>query len=118
MKNIRENFKKIKRYRRHRRIRVRVHGNAKRPRFSVFKSNRYLSVQLIDDEKGITVATASTRAQKGKNPMEKAVELGRKISEIAKEKKIKEVVFDRGGYLYAGKIKALADSARKEGLKF
>ena len=92
--------------RRHRRIRSKVVGSAEKPRLSVFKSNTMLYVQLIDDSSSRTLASA-----KGKN----AEEVGAQIAESAP---VKLVVFDRGGYAYTGKIRALADAARKAGLKF
>lgn len=101
--------KSIKRDRRRAKIRARISGTEMRPRFSVFKSNTSLFAQLIDDEKGITLASA-----KGADPKK----VGADIAKSAMSKKIEAVVFDRGGYIYTGKIKALADSAREAGLKF
>lgn len=118
MRAIQKNQRKLKQERRHKRIRFRITGDAQRPRLSVFRSNRFLSVQLIDDTKGVTLATASTKTLKGKTPLEKASELGRTIASLASKKSIESVVFDRGGFLYAGKIKAVADGAREGGLKF
>ena len=103
--------------RRHRRIRAKVSGTASRPRLSVFRSNRSISVQLIEDEKAVTLASASSASLKGSSA-EKAKAVGKTIAEKAKAKKIELAVFDRGGYLYAGAIKALADGAREGGLKF
>lgn len=107
--------KKEKRVRRHRRIRAKVSGTALRPRLSVFRSNKHLHAQLIDDEAGITVASASTITVKGKD---RSMELGKRIAEEAIKKGARAVVFDRGGYSYHGTIKKLADSARKAGLQF
>ncbi len=107
-----------KRERRHRRVRSKVKGTAERPRLSVFKSNRDIYVQLINDESSKTLAAASSVEMKGKKMMEKAVAVGKMIAEVAKTKKISKVVFDRGGYVYTGKVKALADSARAGGLIF
>ena len=95
-----------------------------RARLSVFRSSKHIHAQLIDDEKGVTVAAASSLEKKmregaktGAN-IEAAKEVGKLIAERAKEKGIKDVVFDRGGYLYHGRIKALADAAREGGLNF
>ncbi|MBI2086982.1 MAG: 50S ribosomal protein L18 [Candidatus Zambryskibacteria bacterium] len=101
-----KNVKQQKRERRHKRIRTKISGTAKRPRLSIFKSNTAIYAQLIDDISGKTLASA-----KGSN----AAKVG---TEIAKGAKVKQVVFDRGGYIYTGKVKALADAARKAGLKF
>lgn len=109
--------KNAKRQKRHTRIRAKVHGTASRPRLSVFRSNKGIYAQLIDDEKSVTLASASSLALKGGSG-EKAKTVGKTIAELAKGKKIESVVFDRGGYLYAGAIKALADGAREGGLKF
>ena len=103
--------------RRHRRIRSKVSGTSARPRLSVFRSNRAISAQLIDDVKAVTIASASSRTLKGSSA-EKARTVGKTIAEKAKEKKVSAAVFDRGGYLYAGAIKALADGAREGGLTF
>ena len=110
--------KKEQRRRRQTRIRTKVSGTAKRPRFSVFKSNKSIFAQLIDDEKGTTLVSGTTAKIAKGTPTEKATELGTQIAKDAKAKKIKEVVFDRGGYIFIGQIKALAEAARKEGLIF
>jgi large subunit ribosomal protein L18 len=110
--------KNEKRERRHRRVRARVIGTGARPRLSVFKSNRTINVQIINDEDGKTVVSASSSALTSGGMLEKAKEVGRLIAAAAKAKKIEKVVFDRGGYVYAGKIKALADAAREGGLVF
>lgn len=109
-----------KRKRRHARIRARVKGAGKKPRLSVFKSNRYIYAQLIDDERGVTVAAASSREKtdRKKKKGDAASAVGERIAERAKEKKIMHIVFDRGGFLYAGRIKKVADAAREGGLKF
>ena len=96
------------------RIRAKIFGTAKRPRFAVFRSNRSLAVQLIDDEKRITLIAKSG---KGKS-MQTAKELGLEIATAAKNQKISEAVFDRSGYQFHGVIKAIADAAREGGLKF
>jgi large subunit ribosomal protein L18 len=108
-----------KRETRHRRVRSKISGTSDRPRLAVFKSNRYLIAQLIDDAKSETIAYITTQTDKTKKtPLEKSKDLGLKIAELAKTKKIKSVVFDRGGVVFHGRIKALADGAREGGLKF
>ena len=104
--------------RRHNKIRAKISGTADRPRLSVFKSNKNISVQLIDDSKGSTLASYSTIEAKGKTQSERAKEVGVEIAKKALALKIKKVVFDRGGYLYSGKIKVVADAAREGGLEF
>lgn len=110
------NKKQMKRERRHRRIRTHIAGSATRPRLSVFRSNKFIYAQLIDDSAGKTIASASTKTMKGKTTLEKATALGKAVAELATGKKIKQVVFDRGGYLYTGRIKAVAEGAREGGL--
>ena len=111
--------KNQKRQIRHKRVRSKVFGTGERPRLCVFKSNLHTYAQLIDDGKNKVLAFASDKeAKKGKNPQEKAFEIGKLIAEKAKEKKISKAVFDRGGYLYHGKVKALAEGAREGGLEF
>jgi len=112
------NTKILGRNRRHNRIRARLSGTPTRPRLAVFKSNRYVYVQLIDDTTSTTLACADTRKQEGKTLTERAIKVGTKIAQITKEKGINEIVFDRGGFVYTGLIKALADAARAEGLTF
>lgn len=107
-----------KRERRHRRIRAKVKGTALRPRLVVFRSNRYISAQLINDETGMTVAAASSKELTAKSSGERAKTVGLTLARQAKERKVIAAVFDRGGYLYAGAIKALADGAREGGLQF
>ena len=111
-------IKKIQRERRKKRIRAKIFGNSEKPRLSVFKSNKYVSAQLIDDEKGLTLAAATSKDTKGKNVFEKAKAVGASIAEQAKAKKISKAVFDRGGYLYTGSIAAIAEGAREAGLNF
>jgi len=111
------------RFRRHFHIRRRVHGTTERPRMAVFRSNRHLYVQLIDDEAGHTLASASTLDLRSGGATvtanrEAAVKIGALIAERAKDKKIKNVVFDRGGFKFHGRVKALAEAAREAGLKF
>ncbi len=103
---------------RKRRIRAKVRGTSQRPRLSVYRSLRALSVQLIDDDAGKTLLSASTRHVKAPLSKEGAKKLGMHVAEKAKEAKIKAVVFDRGGYKYHGRIKELADAAREGGLSF
>ncbi|MDO5301755.1 MAG: 50S ribosomal protein L18 [Tissierellia bacterium] len=119
-------FKKVdrknNRIARHKRVRNKVSGNGKRPRLSVYRSAHHIYAQLIDDEKGQTLASASTldsnlNLEKTKNK-EAAKAVGTSIAQKAKELSIEEVVFDRGGYIYHGRIAALADAAREAGLKF
>ena len=101
------------------RVRAKISGTAARPRMSVTISNTHVSAQLIDDEKQNTLVAATTVGQKLTGTMsEKAAKVGTDIAKKAKKLKIKEVVFDRNGRQYAGRLKALADAARKEGLEF
>jgi large subunit ribosomal protein L18 len=107
------------RARRHRRVRVHVAGSAGRPRLSVFRSLHHVYAQLIDDSSGRTLAAASTLELKsGKNDLAASQAVGRSIADRAKRAGISTVVFDRGGFLYHGRIKALADAAREAGLEF
>ncbi len=106
-----------------RRIRNKISGTSERPRMSVFRSNKHIFVQLIDDVNGKTLASASSLAKeisekKDATKSEKAALVGKAIAEKVKDAGISEVVFDRGGYLYHGRVKALADAARENGLKF
>ena len=104
---------------RHSRVRSKISGTETVPRLCVFKSNSNIYAQIIDDTKGVTLASASTLSLKlKKNDTAAATKVGTAIGEAAKAKKIKEVVFDRGGYLYHGRVKALAEAAREAGLKF
>ncbi|HHX80408.1 MAG TPA: 50S ribosomal protein L18 [Acholeplasmataceae bacterium] len=107
---------------RHLRIRQKIQGTSSKPRLSVFRSNSHIYAQVIDDEKGITLVSASSidkelKLEKGSN-IEAAKQVGALVSKRALEKKIENVVFDRGGYLFHGRVKALADAARAAGLKF
>jgi large subunit ribosomal protein L18 len=105
--------------RRHRRIRARVKGTADRPRLAVYRSNAYVYAQIIDDERGVTLVSATNRGAKKKlTLMEAARDIGTSIAKAASEKGISKVVFDRGGFNYGGRIAALADAARNGGLKF
>jgi len=108
-----------KRKARHRRIRAKVCGTAEKPRLSVFRSSRDIYAQIINDEKGETIVSAGGREIKGKKKGKilSAGEVGKLIAQKAAKKGIKRVVFDRGGYMYHGRVKALAEAARGEGLK-
>jgi large subunit ribosomal protein L18 len=112
--------KREARERRHRRVRGKLTGTAERPRLVVFRSNRGIEGQLVDDVAGKTLAGASWLALKGfkGNKTEQAAEVGKLLAARAKEAGVEAVVFDRGGYLYHGRVKALADGAREGGLKF
>lgn len=110
--------KQLKFIRRAARTRAKIHGTAERPRLSIFKSHKYLYVQIVNDDKGITLVAFDSRKTKGKTPLEKAKEVGVEIAKLAKAAKITKVVFDRGGYIYTGKIKMVADAAREGGLSF
>lgn len=107
---------------RHKRIRKEISGTADRPRLSVFRSNANITAQIIDDEKGVTLVSASTLEKELKiangGNVEAAKLIGAEIAKRAKKAKITKVVFDRGGYLYHGRVKALADAARENGLEF
>ena len=108
------------RLRRHKRVRGKVAGTAERPRLAVFRSNRGIFAQLVDDSTGRTLAGSSWVALKGfkGDKSEQAKEVGKQLAAAAKKSGIDAVVFDRGGYLYHGRVKALADGAREGGLKF
>lgn len=114
--------KQVIRFKRKRRIRARVEGTGERPRFSVFRSNQHIYVQLIDDLKGATLVAASTVEAELKDKVGDTIDgaktLGGLVAKRALAKNIHQVVFDRSGYLYHGRIKALADAARESGLKF
>jgi large subunit ribosomal protein L18 len=104
----------------HDRIRAKMQGTTERPRLNVYRSLNHIYAQVIDDSQGVTIVSASTVAAKAKTGgnVAAAKEVGKLVAERAKEKGIKKVVFDRGGYLYHGRIKALADAAREAGLEF
>ena len=112
------NIKKEKRIRRHRKIRATLFGTANSPRLAVFKSNKHISVQLIDDQNAKTLAYSHSRDTKAKTMLEKSKAVGFDIAKKAVGLKIANVVFDRGGFRYIGCVKVLADSAREGGLKF
>ena len=109
---------------RHKRVRKKVYGTGAKPRVCVFRSLSQISAQIIDDDKGITLASSASndkelREKIGKlNKTEQASAVGKLLAQRAKDRKVKKVVFDRGGYRYMGRIKALADAAREEGLLF
>jgi len=123
---MRKNTKQEKRYRRHMRSRVRITGTAKCPRISVFRSLRGMYIQLVDDEHGNTIVSVNAKkdvdtkldAQGRKGKVAVAYLLGKALAEKAKEKKIEDVIFDRGGNRFHGRVKALAEGARDGGLKF
>ncbi len=113
------NIKTEKRARLHKKIRSRVTGTAERPRLCVFRSNRYMYAQLIDDVRGITLASASDISLSDKiTKVERAKKVGVKLADEAKKNKITTVVFDRGGFSYRGRVEALAEGAREGGLAF
>ena len=111
------------RIRRHGRVRKKIHGTAARPRLAVFRSNKHLVLQVIDDESGRTVAAASTneageRAAGGGGSVAAATRMGQLVAERAKAAGVDKVVFDRGGFAYHGRVAAAADAAREAGLEF
>lgn len=111
-------MKKEKRLQSHRKIRMKVFGTAKRPRLSVFKSAKHIYAQIINDETGkILLSSSDAKAKKGKKT-DRAREVGKSIAAQALGKKIESVVFDRGGFVFHGRIKNVADGAREGGLKF
>ncbi len=110
--------KALKRQRRHAKVRAKISGTSARPRLSVFRSNKSIYAQIIDDTQAITLAQANDlKETKGTN-IERAGIVGKQVAEAALAKNIKDVVFDRSGYLYAGRVKALAEAARAAGLNF
>ena len=115
--------KATRRWKRHRRIRRKVSGSAERPRLAIFRSLRHIYAQVIDDQGGVTMVAASTlekeaEAVRPKPRPEGAKWVGQQIAERAQKKGIRQVVFDRGGYRYHGRVKALAEASREGGLKF
>lgn len=121
---IKKKSRTLVREKKHMRIRNRLSGTSTRPRLSVFRSNKHMYAQVIDDEAANTLVAASTTEKAVKSELkytddvEAAKYLGTVIAKRTLEKGISEVVFDRGGFIYQGKVKALADAAREEGLKF
>lgn len=118
--------KRKKRHRRHKRVRAKVFGTAKIPRLCVFRSSKHIYTQIIDDEKNRVITSADdgkltskkTRKDKLRGKTAVAFQVGKRVAENASAKKVKKVVFDRGGYRYHGRVKALAEGAREGGLKF
>ncbi len=110
--------KNEQRTRRHRRIRAKVSGTATRPRLAIFKSLTYFYAQLIDDTKGVTLVASSDMGLKGKTKTERSKLAGIALAKAAKAKGITSVVFDRGGFIYTGRVRAFADGAREGGLVF
>jgi len=105
--------------RRRKRVRAKIQGTAKVPRLNIFRSLRYVSVQLIDDSKGQTLVFVSDKDSKSKGTkVDSAKEVGKKIAKLAQEKGINKVVFDRAAYKYHGRVKAVAEGAREAGLEF
>ncbi|MDD7316317.1 MAG: 50S ribosomal protein L18 [Bacillales bacterium] len=112
--------RKVIRLRKHARVRAKISGTAECPRLCVFRSNKNIEAQVIDDVKGVTLASASSIALKLENGsnIEAAAQVGKAVAEACLAKGIENVVFDRGGYVYHGRVAALADAAREAGLKF
>jgi large subunit ribosomal protein L18 len=110
----------VRRLRRRRRVRAKVHGSAERPRISVFRSNRGIFAQLVDDDAGRTLASVNwTEGDlRSLKPMDQAAKAGQLLAERAKAAGVETAVFDRGGYQYHGRVKALAEGAREGGLNF
>ena len=112
------------RQKRHQRVRIKISGTAERPRFNVYRSTNNINVQIIDDIKGTTLVSCSTldkdmiKKVKDMTKTEAAAEVGKAVAKKALQAGITEVVFDRGGYLYTGRVKSVADGAREAGLKF
>ena len=110
------------RYRRHLRVRKKVEGTPERPRLVVFRSSKHIYAQLVDDQRGVTIAGAADTSEgvqvEGKGKVARSFAVGKLIAAKAKEKGIATVVFDRGGYQYHGRVRAVADGARKGGLEF
>ena len=109
-----------RRLKRRRRVRAKVHGSAERPRISVFRSNRGVFAQLIDDDAGVTIASVqwTEESLRSLKPMEQCTEAGKLLASRAKAAGVETAVFDRGGYRYHGRVKALAEGAREGGLTF
>ncbi len=120
---LRQNYKEPEARHVHDRIRKKMQGTAERPRLNVYRSLNHIYVQVIDDLHGVTLAAASTAEGKKEDRrtggnVAAAKTIGKKIAELAKEKGVTKVVFDRGGYIYHGRVKAVADAAREAGLQF
>ena len=117
------NQRRAGRLRRHNRVRKKIHGTAERPRLSLYRSNKHLILQVIDDDRGVTIASATSvepavRGAGGGSTVSAATQLGRLVAERAKAVGVSKVVFDRGGYLYHGRVAAVAEAAREAGLEF
>ncbi|MDH6366140.1 MULTISPECIES: 50S ribosomal protein L18 [unclassified Breznakia] len=117
---INKTARNVERKRRHVRVRKKISGTPTCPRLNVFRSNAHIHAQIIDDENGKTLVSASSVSMKLPNGgnVEAAKQVGKAIAELANKAKIENVVFDRGGYVYHGRVKALAEAAREAGLKF
>lgn len=117
---IKKESKNVSRIKRHERVRKNISGTKESPRLNVFRSNSHIFAQVIDDENGVTLVSSSSITLKLKNAssIEGASEVGKDIAKKCLAKKIKKVTFDRGGYLYHGRVKALAEAAREAGLEF
>jgi len=115
---IEQNKRNAIRQRIHQRIRRKLTGTAERPRLNVYRSLNHIYAHVIDDQKGETLVSVSSIKMKNGGNVSAAKEIGKEVAELAVKKGIKQVVFDRGGYLYHGRIKALADAAREAGLEF
>lgn len=113
--------KTLKRIRRHKKIRKSMHGTKECPRLCVFRSNQHIYAQLLDDDSGkviMSVSDKDIKTKKGEKKSEMAKEVGKEIAKKAMENKIAKIVFDRGGFIFHGRIKAVAEGAREQGLKF
>lgn len=117
MKTI-NNYNLVKRNRLHKRIRSRVTGTESRPRLSVFRSNKFIYAQIIDDAQAKTLVAVNDMQEKSGNKIERARAVGEKIAELAQKAGITAVVFDRGGFRYTGRMQSLAEGARSKGLQF
>ena len=117
---VKKESKNVSRVRRHARVRAKISGTAETPRLCVYRSNKNIEAQLIDDVKGVTLVSSSSMSLKlanGSN-IEAAAKVGKDIAEKAVAKGLKKIVFDRSGYIYHGRVKALAEAAREAGLEF
>ena len=117
---VKKQDKNVSRVRRHARVRAKISGTSEAPRLCVYRSNKNIEAQIIDDVKGVTLVSSSSMTLKLENGsnVEAAAKVGKDIAEKALAKKIKKVVFDRSGYIYHGRVKALAEAAREAGLDF
>lgn len=111
-------YKTMKRKRRHAKVRAKISGTESRPRLAVFRSNKNIYAQIIDDVNATTIAQANDVKETSGTKQERAIAVGKAVAEAAKAKGVESVVFDRAGYLFAGRVKALAEAAREAGLKF